>query len=410
MPEEDGRRGAGRVASVTLIVVCQSTQALAYGGIALFLPLIREEIGLTFSQAGTLAGASTLVYALMQIPSGYMADRVGAKRLFIIGLVGTNTLSLTFSLLNTYPLLLANQALSGFFRAFVFAPGLLLISSHFPPDRRATAMGLFVAGGFSSNILLNSIGPLLVDSLGWRTLFVLFSALGLLVVFVYWRSGDPGPAPHPGGEYVRLGELPSLFRHRVMWLSGIIQFVRLAVVSGLAFWLPTYLVEDKGFTLQVAGSVAAVGAAMTAPSNFLGGYVSDRLQRPELIIGTSLTVLATTLVLLVNVDSFWMVVAVVAVNSIFVQLYFGPLFAVPIKVLGPRLAGLTSGASNFCANMGGLTFSYTLGAVKDATGSFATGLYALAGLCLVGIVATVMLARVEPEAPDAFTVASAPAR
>jgi nitrate/nitrite transporter NarK len=229
-------------------------------------------------------------------------------------------------------------------------------------------------------------------------------------VYVYWRSGDPGPRPHPGGAHVRIGELPGLFRHRVMWLSGIIQFVRLAVVSGLAFWLPSYLVEDKGFSLRVAGSVAAVGAAMTAPSNFLGGYVSDRLQRPELIIGTSLTVLASTLVLLVNVHSFWLVVGVVAVNSIFVQLYFGPLFAVPIKVLGQRLAGLTSGASNFCANMGGLTFSYTLGAVKDATGSFSTGLYALAGLCVVGIVATVMLARVEPEAPDAFVVAPAPVR
>ena len=400
-----------RAVSVLLIVVCQSTQALAFGGIALFLPLIREEIGLTFSQSGTLAGASTLVYALMQIPSGYLADRVGAKRLFVIGLVGTNALSLTFSLINTYPLLLANQALSGFFRAFVFAPGLLLISSHFPPERRATAMGLFVAGGFSSNILLNSIGPALVDPLGWRLLFALFSVSGLVMVLAYWRSGDPGPAPQPAGSYVRINELPGLFRHRVMWLSGIVQFVRLAVVSGLAFWLPTYLVEDKGFTLQVAGTVAAVGAAMTAPSNFLGGYVSDRLQRPELIIGTSLTVLAATLVLLVNVHGFWLVAGVVAVNSVFVQLYFGPLFAVPIKVLGQRLAGLTSGASNFCANMGGLTFAYTLGAVKDSTGSFATGLYALAALCVVGIIATVALSRLEPEAPpEDLAVAPVPAR
>jgi ACS family D-galactonate transporter-like MFS transporter len=51
-------------------VLCQSGQSLVYGGIALFLPLIREDLGLTFAQAGTLAAASSLVYAFMQIPSG----------------------------------------------------------------------------------------------------------------------------------------------------------------------------------------------------------------------------------------------------------------------------------------------------------------------------------------------------
>lgn len=61
-----------------------------FAAIALFLPLIREDVDITFSQAGTLAAANTLVYALMQIPAGYLADRLGPKRLFIVGLLGTN--------------------------------------------------------------------------------------------------------------------------------------------------------------------------------------------------------------------------------------------------------------------------------------------------------------------------------
>ena len=62
-----------------LLVLCQSQQVLATGGISLFLPLIRWDVGLDFTQGGTLAAASTLVYALMQIPAGYLADR-GALR------------------------------------------------------------------------------------------------------------------------------------------------------------------------------------------------------------------------------------------------------------------------------------------------------------------------------------------
>ena len=83
---------AGRKLSIGLIVACQSTQAIAFGVIALFLPLIREDIDLTFSQAGMLAVASTLTYAVMQIPSGYLADRFGPRRLFVVGLLGTNAI------------------------------------------------------------------------------------------------------------------------------------------------------------------------------------------------------------------------------------------------------------------------------------------------------------------------------
>ncbi|MEA2177913.1 MAG: hypothetical protein QOG77_1210, partial [Solirubrobacteraceae bacterium] len=112
-----------RWGDAVLLMLCQSSQALIIGGLALFLPVIREDLGLTFTQAGSLAAASTLVYALMQIPSGYLADRAGPKRLFLIGLAGTNLLALMFALLGDYWAALANQAVSGFFRALVFAPG-----------------------------------------------------------------------------------------------------------------------------------------------------------------------------------------------------------------------------------------------------------------------------------------------
>jgi ACS family D-galactonate transporter-like MFS transporter len=95
-----------------IIGLCQSTQALLVGGIALFLPLIREDLGISFTGAGTLAAASTFIYALMQIPSGFLADRIRPRRLFIVGLAGTNAFAPSFALLHEYWVLLANQALS----------------------------------------------------------------------------------------------------------------------------------------------------------------------------------------------------------------------------------------------------------------------------------------------------------
>ena len=62
-----------------------------------------------------------------------------------------------------------------------------------------------------------------------------------------------------------------------------------------------------------------------------------------------------------------------------------------------RTTGLTSGWSNLCANIGGLSFAFGLGQIKDVTGSFAIGMYAMVGLCLLGLVGayglSVLLAR-----------------
>jgi len=384
-----------RVGSVALVILCQSTQALIYGGIALFLPLIQRDLGLSFTQAGTLAAASTIVYALMQIPSGHFADRVGAKPMFLIGLLGTNLLAFSFAHLDHYGMLLVNQALSGGFRSLLFAPGLMLMSALFPPERRATAMGLYVAGGFSSNVLLNTLGPSLVGPLGWRVLFMIFSAGGIIVLLSYWRFGASGPRGSRT-DPLSLAEILRLFRSPLMWVIGAIQYVRLAIVSGLSFWLPTFLVLEKGYSLQTAGLLVALGSAVTAPANFLGGYVSDRLRSPLLVIGSSLTLLAFMNVLLVHITNLWLLAGVFIVNGIFVQFYFGPLFAVQIQMMGRQRAGLTTGCGNFFANLGSLSCAYCLGVLKDATGSFKVGLYSLAALCLLALVCTIALSRMKP--------------
>src|SRR4030042_5591487 len=117
-----------RITTVCLTILCQGFQALSIGGIALLLPIIRKDLGLSFTQGGSLAAAGTLVYALMQIPAGYPSDRFSPKRLFSIGILGSTILALTFGLVTNSWQALATQMLSGFFRGFLFTPGMALFT------------------------------------------------------------------------------------------------------------------------------------------------------------------------------------------------------------------------------------------------------------------------------------------
>jgi len=183
-----------------------------------------------------------------------------------------------------------------------------------------------------------------------------------------------------------------------MWVCAALQFIRYGVFISFSFWLPSLLVADRGMTVQQAGLVVAMAAAFTGPSNALGGYVSDRLRNPPLVIGGSLAVLACTSTLLVITQSIPILLIVVATNAIFLQFYFGPLFYVPVEVLGQRVAGLSTGYSNLFANVGALVFAYALGVVKDKAGTFNWGFYSLSIACLIGLGLSTALARIRRRA------------
>jgi sugar phosphate permease len=386
-----------RITTVALVVFCQSFPALTFGGIALFLPLIREDLQMSFSQAGMLSAASTLTYALGQIPAGYLSDRFGPKRLFFMGILGSTLLSLNFGLIHSFQFAVINQLVTGVFRALMFAPGLALLASWFPPERRATAMGLYVVGSFSGNIFLSLVGPLLANYYGWRFTFIFFSIAGIGAALLYLVLGREKPRAGPR-QRVGMLDLFQLFKYEIMWICGAIQFIRLGVVVAFNFWLPSLLVADRGLSIQEAGLVVAMGAAFTVLSNVLGGYVSDRLQNPPLVIGGSLAIVACTSTLLVLVHPIPLLLVVVAINSIFLQFYFGALFFVPVEVLGQRIAGMSTGFSNLFANIGALTFAYSLGVVKDKVGTFTWGFVGVSAACVVGVVLASVLARMRKRA------------
>jgi sugar phosphate permease len=390
--------GAEGMRTVTLVVLSQVVQFLTLSAIGLLLPLIREDLGISFTQAGLLSVAATLSYGLMQIPAGYLADRFGPGRPLFFGLFGWSAMCAAFGMVHAYWLALVMLLAAGGFRALLFAPGLALLAAWFPPERRATAMSLFMLGGFTGSILLALAGPPLAARYGWRATFIGFAALGIGTAILYRALARERPRAQPQRQLAP-AEVLRLARYPIMWVCSGLQFVRFTVVTAFIFWLPSLLVADRGMSVQAAGLVMAMSSALTASSNTVGGYVSDRLRNPPLVIGGALGVLACTSALLAVVESVPLLLVVIAVNSVFLQFYFGALFVVPMETLGPRFAGSATGFANLFANIGGLTAAYALGVVKDHTGTFAWGFIGVSAVCLAGVALAVLLARMRGTAP-----------
>ena len=384
----------GRPQTLTLTFLCQSTQAISLAGFPLLLPLIRHDLALTFSQAGSLASASLLIYAFMQIPAGYLSDLASPRKLVAIGTLGIMGTSALLAFTHQYWHLLGIQLLWGFFGSFVFTPAMSVYISWFSSKHRTTATALPIVGPSLGIVAVNLLFPVIAIHYDtWRLPFVASGLVGIIIALGLLMFGKEASSRRMPEKF-RPDMIRELFRHKQVWLCYILQFIRFGIVQGIGFWLPSLLVNEKGFQLQMAGTVIALQAIVIAPSNILGAYFSDRFQKPTLVIGVSMFMLAITTGLLVNLTSMALIIVVLFVNAMFVQMYFGPLFTLAVEKLGPEKTGISNGISNMFAIFGGLVTAYLMGVLRDTTASFTWGFYSISILSIIGLILTFVVHKV----------------
>lgn len=383
----------GRLQTLALTTLCMTLQAVPMAGLPLLLPLIRQDLGLTYAQAGTLASANLLVYALMQIPSGYLADRYSPRRLVVIGVLGLMSLSIILFFTSQYWQLLGIQFFWGFFSSLMFAPAMSVFIRWFSPERRSTATTLPLIGTNLGGFAVNLLFPVIVNRFDtWRMPFVIFGIAGIVFALSLFFFGRDAVYKGTAAKF-RPELISEIFSYKQVWLCYGLQFIRFGIVQGISFWLPTLLVNEKQFPLQLAGIIIAVQSVISASANLFGAYFSDKFKKPTLIIGISMIMLLITTGLLVGLNSMGLIIAVIVINALFIQSYFGSLFTLAVEILGVEKTGISNGVSNMFAIFGGLLTAYFMGFLRDTTGSFEWGFYSVCILAATGLVLSIILER-----------------
>jgi ACS family glucarate transporter-like MFS transporter len=368
--------------------VCISTAA----------PQIRADLHLDQAQMGMVFSAFTLTYGLFEMPSGWLADRFGARAGLVRIVVFWSAMTAATGLVTGFGSLVLVRLLFGMGEAGAFPATARAYARWLPAKERGRAFGVAIMTGALAGAATQPLVVRLLPLIGWRPSFAIFGAVGLLWAALFWTYFRDDPRTH---KDVNRAELELIGAPRDPPPHGAVPFGRLlrnktlialclmyaGTVYGWYFyltWLPTYLLEARGFNLRAMGWFSAAPLVGIAVGVFLGGLLCDFLPRRfgrrggTRIQGVAgLPLAGVAIIVAVATPNPVLSAMLLAVAGMLAALGVAPAWTLCVEIGGVH-AGIVSGAMNMFGNLGGALVSLAVGFSLKRLHSWNAPMYSIA--------------------------------
>jgi len=283
MPDNRWRRAPGVVLGA--LTALNALNYLDRYVVAATLPLILGDLAISDAKGGLLQSLFIVTYALVCPAAGWLGDQSNRLRLAAGGVFVWSLATVASGLAPTYALLLVARAVTGVGEACYAVVTPSLLSDCYRPDRRARALGVFYAAIPVGSALGYIVGGLVGEAHGWRRAFFVAGAPGMALAFLLWLLEEPrrgaldesAPGVVPSG----LGpSLRALARRRSYLVNTAAQVIYTFAIGGLATWMPTYFVRERGLPLREASSIfGALLVVAGFAGTLIGGMVASAVAR-----------------------------------------------------------------------------------------------------------------------------------
>ncbi len=361
------------------------------GAVPTAAPLIQHDLNLTNEQLGRLFSAFFWVYALIQIPVGWVAERYGAHRVLAAGLVIWATATMLVGVTSSFAMLIALRMLLGLGESAGFPCVSKLLASVVPIKGLGQANGI-VAFGYL-------IGPgagifaagLLIDYFGWRGTFLVFGVISLLWLAPW--SAVKLPKLATARSDAETPTWPMVLRQKGLWGTSLGLFSSNYMWYFILSWLPGYLVKERGFSMHEMEHMATFGYLINGLSALITGWGIDRFvaRRGSANFGYKLVMVvahagAVPCMLGMALGSQSMAVAAMFGFQVLMGASSPGVYAMSQILAGPRASGRWVGIQNSIGNLSGAISPWVTGIIVDLTGRFTLAFIAAAIVSVIGIV------------------------
>ena len=263
---------------LALIVLAQTVANIGPLGIPAIASLIRADLGLTLTQAGSFLSGYYIGPVTMSLFGGVLADRWGTARTLVLGQAIIATGLLAASAAPTYGVLIALMIVAGVGYGLLNPASTTAAMSWFPPRQRATVVGLKQVGLPFGGMLGAATLPALALALGWR-MAIVASALAIAVCAIACAIIYRDPPGEAAARKVAGARSPirAVLRMRDLWLVALATAVFAAMQTVWMAFLALYLQGVVGLPLLAASRYLALAQGGGVLGRVAFGMLSDRV-------------------------------------------------------------------------------------------------------------------------------------
>ncbi|MBH3411129.1 MFS transporter [Pseudomonas putida] len=405
---------------MVLLFITVVINYLDRSNLSIAAPALTRELGIDPIHVGLVFSAFGWTYAAMQIPGGWLVDRVPPRILYTVALVLWSLATVLLGFAASFIALFVLRMAVGALEAPAYPINSRVVTTWFPERERATAIGFYTSGQFVGLAFLTPVLAWLQHEYGWHMVFIVTGAVGILwgVIWyaVYREPRDFKGANEAEIELIREGgglvdiqseqakvkarfswtDLGIVLTKRKLWGIYLGQFCLNSTLWFFLTWFPTYLVKYRGMDFIKSGMLASLPFLAAFVGVLCSGFFSDWLIRRGASVGFARKLpiisglLISTAIIGANfVDSTPLVIAFLALA------FFGNGLASItwslVSTLAPaRLLGLTGGVFNFIGNLSAIVTPIVIGFLVSGD-SFAPAITYIAALALAGALSYILL-------------------
>ncbi len=305
------------------------------------IPLLTVSLGITLTEAGSIASASYFSAAVGGWLGGWLCDRFGRARILALTILWFSVFSFLSGFAQTYEQMLVIRVLHGLGFGAEWAVGAILLGEMINPKHRGKAVGAVQAGAPIGSaiaaVLAGPVAAMFDPDMGWRIAFWIGLAPALLIFFIRRGSDDADIYKKTREKQIaenRQSSLAAIFGRKVVAITLLASMLSLGV-QGAAYSVATYIAsflsDERGLATAVTGYLVMINSAGGFIGVMVNSYFSDILGRRAVfrIYGFGFLIMAAVYLWGPWGDNLWLLIPIGMIYGFFqFGLYasFGPYF------------------------------------------------------------------------------------
>ena len=374
-----------------------------------------KDLNITPAISSLLGSLFFLGYFFFQIPGTHYAATKSTKRLIFWSLILWGACAMATGMTSNVDFLIVIRFMLGVVESAVMPSMVVLLSRWFTKKERSRANTFLILGNPVTILWMSVISGYLINSMGWRWMFILEGLPAIVWAFFWWNLVNDKPAEAKwlseeekiALQTMMLKEQQNIkpvknylqaFKTRAVILLSL-QYAFWSIgVYGFVMWLPTIIKAAPNMSIVETGWLSSIPYVFAIIGMLTASYFSDKTLNRKIFVWPFLLIGAIAFYgsYLVGTDNFWLSFLLLVIAGAVMYAPYGPFFAIIPEILPSNVTAGAIALINSLGALGSFAGAYLVGYLNGVTGGFGASYIFMAGSLLIAAILTVVAFREAP--------------